>query len=85
METVWKFGFGIREIVDLEMPKGATILLVECQGDQPCIWARVNPEQPKVVRHFAVTGTGHPTVKPNYKHVGSFQQPPFVWHLWEVE
>jgi hypothetical protein len=30
------------------------------QGEMPCAWALVDPEQPKVRRRFWVVGTGHP-------------------------
>jgi hypothetical protein len=82
MLTVHKFQFGISDIVEIEMPKDAKILHVECQNFIPCIWAHVNTENEKELRHFRVIGTGH-LVDGHLKHVGSFQQGIYVWHLWE--
>ena len=55
--TIWKFPL-LQDVNDIEMPKGAKILDVHEQRDNPCIWTLVDPEAPKVKRHFRVIGTG---------------------------
>ena len=84
MFTVHKYPFTIQDEILILMPEGAEVLLVECQSYVPCIWVKVKVKSDKSVeRRFFITGTGHPTVKPSYKHVASFQQTPYVWHIWE--
>ena len=79
--TVWKFPFRLDDSIVLEMPEGAEILMVDCQQGQPCMWARVNPDAPKKNYIFFLCGTGHPA--PSGDHVASFQQGPFVWHVFK--
>ena len=61
--TIWKFP--IRkpgELVELNMPKDAEILGCQVQIDQPCIWARIDPEtklDDYKPRYFRIVGTGH--------------------------
>ncbi len=84
MSTVYKYPFQVDDDVRIDMPIGAEILLIETQNGVPTIWAQVNPKATYVTRRFRVVGTGHPFESDRVKHVGSFQQPPFVWHLYEV-
>jgi hypothetical protein len=56
MKTAWKFILQPKTTV--EIPDGAKILHVAQQGDHLCMWALVDPEQPKVKRYFSVYGTG---------------------------
>jgi hypothetical protein len=64
-KSIWKFPFKIEDDFVLEMPCYAKLLHVAMQGgrfdiaDQPCIWALVDVEAPKVKRKFALRGTGH--------------------------
>ena len=58
MTQVWKY------ILDpynssVLMPSGAEILSVGEQGNDVCLWARVDPNAPKVFRDFLIVGTGH--------------------------
>lgn len=83
MRTVHKYQFSVATSY-IEMPRHAEILLVALQGSTPTMWAAVNTAEQTVTRKFVVTGTGQP-VKDGLRHVASFQDPPFVWHLWEDE
>ncbi len=81
MLTIWKFPFEIADSFTLQMPLYAEIVLVDVQGGVPCMWAKVDPHLPTDIRRFHVSGTGH-EVPPGAWHLGSFQMPPYVWHLW---
>lgn len=81
--TIWKFPFRIVDVVELEMPEASHILHVDCQHGVPCIWAVVDPERAPVVRRFRLFGTGHPITGTLGKHIGTFQQGGFVWHMFE--
>lgn len=55
--SVWKFPFpfpppGLRDEFELLMPPGAHVLTVQLQGEQPCIWALVDPAQPEQSRRW---------------------------------
>lgn len=84
MTTIWKFPFPILGDFVLQMPADAEILFVDVQDGQPCMWAAVSNIGAQKDRRFCITGTGHP-VPDGAQHVASFQQPPFVWHLWEAQ
>ena len=83
-KTIWKFTFDISDSISVPMPKGADILSVEVQGGVPCIWALVDPDAEKEARKFLLYGTGHPIDGMSAdRYVATFQQGPFVWHLFE--
>jgi hypothetical protein len=74
--TIWKYpwptvncGPGLE--AGLNMPEGAEILTAREQGDDICIWARVDPYRAIVKRHFVLCGTGHPTPGPEATYVGT--------------
>jgi hypothetical protein len=88
MTTIYKYPFPIVPSFTLSLPRGHRILSAEMQGDQPCLWALVDPAAPKVTENFRLVCTGHPI--PEFDngvplgHVATFQMPPFVWHLFRV-
>lgn len=53
------------------------------QGTHTFLWARVDPDRPKIARVFCVVGTGHP-IPPLAVYVGSCSDGPFEWHLFEI-
>jgi hypothetical protein len=82
--TIWKFTFPINNAVVIEMPANARILHVECQDGQPCLWALVDPKAQRVSRVFHIFGTGHEIDEAQLatlEFIATFQQTPFVWHL----
>jgi hypothetical protein len=81
--TIWKYPFALGDVVGLDMPAGAEVVHVECQGGQPCLWALVDPEAPAEARTFRMFGTGHPIPEDVGPHLGTFQMPPYVWHLFD--
>lgn len=67
------------------MPKGARILCVQMQDGVPQIWALVDPNVGNERRDFAVIGTGiSDATLSKSQYIGTFQDPPFVWHLFEM-
>lgn len=83
-ETIHKYPFRCEDHFELEMPQGALILAVQAQAGQPCVWARVFPDGPKVTRRFRLAGTGHP-LEGNLWYIGTFQllEGKLVFHLFE--
>jgi len=71
--AIWKFTLAVTDMQVIEMPKGAEILAVDAQDDQPHIWAIVDPASPMEPRGVRVIGTGHPLPEEPGEHIGTFQ------------
>lgn len=85
--TVYKYAFGIRDTVELEMPSGAQILHIEIQGRTPCMWALVDTDRPLERRVFCIYGTGRPIERSGIHHIGTFLMAvgTLVWHVFEED
>ena len=87
--TIYKYPFPIRDQVAIEMPEGAKVLRVGLQRviaanaayDQPVLWAQVNTAAPTRIYRFLLFGTGHLLPHEELEHVATFDQGPFVWHM----
>lgn len=55
------------------MPIGAELLTVQMQGNQPCLWALVNPDCGPEKRAISIFGTGHRVNESTGKYLGTFQ------------
>ena len=79
-KQIWKF-----EIKEgpIRMPMGAKILSVQSQRERGMIWAFVDPNAEDEPRQFVVVGTGEPFDATNMTYIGTYQESPFVWHLFE--
>ena len=66
------------------MPIGAQILHVDTQepGQLATVWALCDPDALLEMRTLKVRGTGH-CVEEGLRHLATFQQGPFVWHVFE--
>lgn len=84
MKTIWKFAVPIDDELQIKLPSGAEVLCVQLQGGVPTIWAIVNPRAKPELRTFYVCGTGNPIPERPMRYLGTFQQQPFVWHLFEA-
>jgi hypothetical protein len=56
---IWKFELPPWSIF-IDIPQGATLLSAGIQGDDIVVWARCNPNAPKVSRMVAAHPTGVP-------------------------
>ena len=87
VQTIWKFPIETTDFQNLVMPKGAKVLCVQIQDDNPFIWAMVDPSAEKEERSFLVLGTGHPvqTEDLNLDYIGTYQLKNglLVFHLFE--
>lgn len=72
MKTVYKYPLNVEHPV-IKMPLGAEILAVREQGDEICVWAKVDTAQTaSALRAFNVYGTGHPiTDSPSAEYLGT--------------
>ncbi len=81
-KTIWKYPLDFPECT-IAIPKGGRIVYVDLQGGEPMLWIEVIPGVKLDLRRFIVYGTGH-LIPNHHKHVGSYQMPPFVWHIHEI-
>lgn len=82
MSRIWKYPVKGTHFA-LAMPEGARVLSVQIQHGEPVLWALVDPEGIRRERRFAIVGTGHDFDATALNYVGTFQEGPFVWHLFE--
>jgi len=82
--TIWKYQLLQTDYQVVFMPDGAAPLHVGLQDDHWMVWAMVDPNAHPEPRYIAVVGTGHPIPDGTGSYLGTIQQPPFVWHLFEM-
>lgn len=88
MRSIWKFPLGVAlddKAAEVTMPEGAQIAhfgVVPGVGE-PTVWALVDSDNPPEVRRFQIFGTGHPLPR-GARHVGTYFDEPFVWHVFEM-
>ena len=86
MKTIWKYKFGIKDIVTITLPKDAEILFVKREFDLFFLYALVDTENDLEDRYIEVVGTGqevHCDIDTERKFIGTVQEPPFIWHIFE--
>lgn len=83
---IYKYTFEIGDDVTIRMTAGADVIAVQMQHDTPTLWAIVDPSVPDAEHRFRIFGTGHPV--PEFfsagKHVATFQERGFVWHMFDA-
>lgn len=58
MSEIWKFALQVVKEQEVKMPAGAQILCVQPQyGNNPCLWALVNPEAKLEPRKIQIVHT----------------------------
>lgn len=73
------------EVTLLHLPQGATPVHVNVQVTGAQVWVRHTADRraPQAVREFQVLATGA-EFPSDARHVGTFTQGPYVWHLIET-
>ncbi len=88
MQKVFKYPVRVDDHLTIELPRGAELLSFQCQGEQPCLWALVDPKAEMVKRYFRFVGTGHPIEEPSevLRFIGTAQMQggALIWHMFEV-
>jgi hypothetical protein len=88
MKEVWKYILpNKRAYACLQIPKGAQILRVDSQHNEPVMWVLVDPSAPKEACDFEVVLTGSAFSPGGYSYVGTAQLDggSFVVHVFEVK
>lgn len=86
-QVIWKFPLKTTDAQKLSLPKGAEILCVQTQFNEPCLWALVE-EGNTEFRVFETFGTGHPVhcdMGVDRKYIGTYQLDggSLVFHVFE--
>ena len=88
MRTIWKFELATHDYVELQMPKGASVLSVGHQYGKPHLWALVDPDAKMEKRAFRHAGTGHPITESDSRlsFIGTYMLDggALVFHVFEV-
>ena len=79
--TIWKFPLQVTDVQHIQVPGHVETLCVQLQGDKPVVWVSCIPGQPNKLRTIRIYGTGQSGVMGIY--IGTFQEGPFVWHVFE--
>lgn len=85
-EVIWKYQIpteGPSRTFTIDPPEYAHFLHVDRQDDAVCMWWRVDPSFPVAPRRLQLIGTGE-AYPEGWAYLGTFQDPPHVWHLFEV-
>jgi hypothetical protein len=84
MRRIWKYVIAKGESVSsFQMPKSAEVISVQIQNGQPVLWIIFDDFIETETREFVVYGTGH-DIPDDFMYIGTFQEPPYVWHLFEI-
>lgn len=82
MATIYKYPIKITDKQKLRLPKNSKIVRVGTDPkNQPCIWAIVNTDEELEEVIIYVVGTGNPFPQGAEKHIGSFKERSFIWHV----
>lgn len=66
------------------MPKGAEILTVALQNEEPVIWAKVNTNEYSTRRILVPYYTGQEFWHSGSKYIGTWELNGLVWHLFDA-
>lgn len=84
MITIWKFPFEVQDCVKIAVPSGAKPMHVGLDPHkQPCVWCEVDTDAAPSELDVFIVGTGHPVeMGIRGAYFASFNQGPFVWHVY---
>ena len=86
MEVIYKYPLEMVAEQILTLSRGAPILDIQTQGNQLCLWAKINKDHPEQERKIVVIGTGNPIKykPPQYlSYISTVQIGEMVWHFYE--
>lgn len=85
MKTIWKFV--ITPTCTLDIPKDAEVLSIKNQGENICMWVKVDPSNATEERKFVVCGTGHTLPELELEFIDSVLlfDGGLVFHVFEVK
>lgn len=85
MRVIYKYPFNLDQVQTIEMPEAAQILKIDLVNNEYYLWALVNTDEAIVERTIEIFGTGHeiPEGAAYRKYLGTVNNAPFIWHVFE--
>lgn len=80
---IWKFKLELTGTQTIAVREGATILSVDFQRDDLCLWVLLDTNKPVEHKIIDLFGTGHLVPPTKKRFIGTVQQHTFVWHIFE--
>ena len=80
---IYKYIIPLCERIKINMPLNALIRHIGLQNEQICIWAEIDEKNKISKKNFYIVGTGCDIPKEAKYYIGTIQQPPYVWHIYE--
>jgi hypothetical protein len=87
METIFKYPLEDKAIQKIDIPAGGKILAVQVQRGIPCLWVKVNSDNPFRTRIIETYYTGKAMkAHPDRVYVGTYQfdERNLVFHVFEL-
>lgn len=84
--TIYKYPIEITDTQKVELPLGAEILTAQMQGENLCLWAKVDEFYTGMEeRTIEVFGTGHAMSDNARRYIGTTQMHggELIWHVFE--
>lgn len=82
MKKVYKYSLPITDRQTVMLPNGFQVVMVGLDPKGlPCLWAIVDPERTASPETVIIVGTGQPLPDNFVRHIGSFVDGRFVWHV----
>lgn len=80
---IFKYPLKVTDVQTLEIHKNFIPLKIELQNGIPCMWCKINEEEPKIIVQFETIGTGHYFNGNNLCYIDSYQinNGTFVYHV----
>jgi len=85
MRAIWKQELNKTDQQVVYLSVGAKILDVQIQRGKWCLWYSCSVDLPLEERHIAIYATGQEVETLNGDYIGTFQDGPFVWHVFEED
>ena len=85
--TIYKYPLSVTGSQIIELPRGATILTAQVQGEMLCLWAEIDENQEDTdERIIGVFGTGHPMGNTPRRYINTTQADggSLIWHVFEL-
>lgn len=79
-KTIHKYVIDITCKQTIQVPDNAVPLCFQLQNGVPCLWCKVDTEQPMKELNLFIAGTGH-NIEAHWAYIGTIQKDGFVWHL----
>lgn len=83
---IYKYNLKVTDYQIINLPKGAKILDIQTQYNEPKLWALVDEKAELEKREFAIYGTGNPLPDDIGEYLATFQihEGQLVFHVFEV-